>query len=201
LPEEGYRPEVASPARVLTDVALREIHHGRVWRANPARFVAERDGEVALWSPAGITRRLPVDATGREIRIPTADWILGQDVTRSDFLCLHYPQRAYSLWLAWSDKGFEYWYVNLERPLGRSPVGWDYVDHKLDLIVRADGAIEWKDEDELAQAAAAGLLDEQAIRADADRVIADPPWPTGWEDWQPDPAWPAPRLPEGWDVV
>jgi predicted RNA-binding protein associated with RNAse of E/G family len=183
------------------DVALREIHHGRVWRANPCRLVGESNSEVALWSPAGITRKLPVDETGREIRIPVADWILGEDVTRHDFLCLHYPRRAYSLWLCWGDGHFEYWYVNLEQPLGRSRVGWDYVDHKLDLIALPDGRVEWKDEDELAQAAAVGLLDEAEIRADAEAVLAARPWPTGWEDWRPDPAWPLPQLPEGWDVV
>ncbi len=186
---------------MAADVALREIQLGRVWRANPCRLVAEHDEEVALWSPAGITRKLPVDSAGREIRIPVADWILGEDVTRHDFLCLHYPARTYSLWLSWQRGRHSYWYVNLERPLGRSSVGWDYVDHKLDLIAYPDGRIDWKDEDELARAAAAGLLDEDEIRADAERVLADPPWPTGWEEWRPDPHWPTPVFPAGWDVV
>lgn len=26
-------------------------------------------------------------------------------------------------------------------------------------------------------------------------------WPTGLENFRPDPAWPPPELPEGWDVV
>ena len=30
---------------------------------------------------------------------------------------------------------------------------------------------------------------------------AEWPFPTGWEDWRPDPAWPVPQLPAGWDVV
>nr|MBA2475753.1 DUF402 domain-containing protein [Actinomycetota bacterium] len=59
----------------------------------------------------------------------------------------------------------------------------------------------WKDEDELDEAASLGLLDAAAVRAEAERVLADPPWPTGWEQWRPDPSWPAPRLPAGWDEV
>jgi hypothetical protein len=30
-------------------------------------------------------------------------------------------------------------------------------------------------------------------------VLAERPWPTGWEDWRPDPQWSPPSLPEGWD--
>lgn len=185
----------------MTDVALREIHCGRVWRANPCRLVEERDDLAVLWSPAGIVRKLPVDAAGAEIRIPRDDWTLAERLTEEAALCLVYPRRPYSLWLFWRGERFHHWYVNLERPLGRSPVGWDYVDHKLDLIVQSDGQVQWKDEDELAQAAAAGLLNERTIRADAGRVLAQPPWPTGWESWRPDPAWPVPTLPEGWDRV
>jgi hypothetical protein len=69
------------------------------------------------------------------------------------------------------------------------------------LIVRPDGGYRWKDEDELEQAAAAGLLDAAAVRAEAQRVLEEWPFPTGWEHWRPDPAWPVPQLPEGWDRV
>ncbi len=183
------------------EVALREIHRGRVWRANAARLVDDGGDVVALWSPRGNVRKLPVDGAGAEIRIPCDAWVLGERVTTQDALWLVYPNRPYSLGLYWSDGRFAHWYVNLERPLGRSAVGWDYVDHKLDLIVLADGTVRWKDEDELAIAAAVGLLDEAAVRADAAHVLADPPWPTGWEGFRPDPAWRIPRLPKGWDVV
>jgi hypothetical protein len=91
--------------------------------------------------------------------------------------------------------------VNFERLLGRGPRTIDYVDDKLDLVVLPDRSVRWKDEDELEQAAALGLLDGDEVRAEAERVLAAPPWPTGWEAWRPDPSWPAPALPDGWDVV
>ncbi len=49
--------------------------------------------------------------------------------------------------------------MNFEQPLRRTPVGFDTFDEKLDLIVMPDGTYRWKDEDELEQAAALGLLD------------------------------------------
>jgi hypothetical protein len=185
------------------DVALREIRYGRVWRANACRLVDERDGVLLLWSPAGIERLVPVDAAGDEIRIPfDGPWVLGERTTALHSLALLDPRSRHSLWLHWDrDWEFRHWYVNFERWLGRGERTLDYVDDKLDLIVTADGAVRWKDEDELAEAAALGLLDEAAVRAEAARVLADPPWPTGLEDWRPDPAWPLPRLPHGWDEV
>jgi hypothetical protein len=41
--------------------------------------------------------------------------------------------------------------------------------------------------------------DVAAIRAEGERVLAAWPFPTGWEDWQPDPSWTAPELPDGWE--
>jgi predicted RNA-binding protein associated with RNAse of E/G family len=123
-------------------------------------------------------------------------------VTSQAALFLVRPGTRYSLGVFFgTDGAFSHWYVNLERDVRRTSLGVDYVDEKLDLVVARDGSVRWKDEDELAQAAEIGLLDADEVRAEAERVLADPPWPTGWESWRPDPAWPRPSLPEGWDVV
>jgi hypothetical protein len=165
--------------------------------------VDARDGELVLWSPPGIPRLLPVDEDGAEIRVPQDEpWELGERLTVWEGLGFLHPDAHHSLWLHWdAERRFSHWYVNLERHVGRSARAIDYVDDKLDLVVAPDGSVRWKDEDELAHAAQLGLLDEAAVRAEARRVLADPPWPTGWEDWRPDPAWPAPVLPAHWDRV
>jgi len=186
----------------VTDVALREIRFGRVWRAIPCRIVEERDDRIVLWSPRGITRYVPVDEAGKEIRIPRADWLLGTRTTVSESLVLMRPGARHSIWLFCDeDDRFLHLNVNFEQPLGRTRVGWDYADDKLDLVVDADGSWRLKDEDELEEAHRLGLLDASKVRMEAKRVLAAPPWPTGWEAWRPDPAWPIPELPAGWDVV
>jgi hypothetical protein len=96
------------------------------------------------------------------------------------------------------------WYVNLQEPLRRTPLGFDTCDQLLDLVRTRDGKWRWKDERELGAAVERGFLSNEeaaAIRAEGERVIAADPFPTGWEDWRPDPSWPAPALPPGWDVV
>ena len=185
------------------DQVLREVWFGRVWRVNAVRVVEETEALAVLHSPPGAPARYPVDADGREVRIPRPDgWTLAERVAAGHALVLVRPGALYSVWLFWAvDGSFSHWYINFERPTKRTPLGWDFQDEKLDLIVRPDGSVRWKDEDELDEAAARGLVDEAAVRAEAARVLADPPWPTGWEDWRPPPPTPPPDLPPGWDVV
>ena len=74
----------------------------------------------------------------------------------------------------------------------------------LDIWVPLDTGIpQWKDEDELEASIAAGRTtpaEAAAIRAEGERVMRERPWPTGWEDFEPDPSWPLPRLFDGWDA-
>ena len=181
----------------------REVWFGRVWRVNATRLVKElEDDTLVLWVPRGAPAKFPVRPDGTEIRIPTTDWMLADRVAGGDGLGLVRPGAGHSIWVNWDERGeLGYWYVNFERDVRRTPLGVDFVDEKLDLVVRPDAAVVWKDEDELEQAAQLGLLDGDAVRAKAELVLAEWPFPTGWEDWRPDRAWPVPQLLEGWDRV
>ena len=127
-------------------------------------MVEERAGCVVLHFPRGAPARFPVDAAGREVRIPAATgWTLAERSGRRDALALYRRGARHSLWLFWNDDAsFARWYVNFERPLLRTRLGFDVQDEKLDLVVDASGAVRWKDEDELEEAAARGLLDAGA---------------------------------------
>jgi predicted RNA-binding protein associated with RNAse of E/G family len=175
------------------------VWRGRVWRAQACRLVEETTARVVLWAPAGAATFLPVDRSGRPLRIPCDDWSLEPAASSRDSLCVAEPNAAHSIWHYWTDGRFSHWYVNLEEPLRRSAVGFDTFDHKLDLIVEPDGTWRWKDEDELEEAARRGIVDAAAVRAEGERVLAAWPFPTGWEEWRPDPAWPSPKLVPGWE--
>jgi len=185
----------------VTDIAVRETWRGRVWRAAAARVVEDRDGLLVLWHPEGVPVLRPF-AGERELRIPgDDDWTLVERPATSEALVLVRPGARHSIAIMRRESRFENWYVNFERDHVRTPISLDFVDEKLDLVIEPDGAWRWKDEDELAEAARIGYLDEGEVRAEAASVLRDPPWPTGWEDWRADPSWPTPQLPEGWDVV
>lgn len=103
-----------------------------------------------------------------------------------------------------ADGSLRGWYVNLERPQRRTELGFDYEDELLDVWVPAGGRPELLDEDELAEALQRGFVSPERaaeIQATAERVLANPPWPTGWEEWRPEPGWQVPVLPPGWDTV
>jgi hypothetical protein len=102
------------------------------------------------------------------------------------------------------DGSFRGWYVNLERPQQRTALGFDFEDELLDIWVQRGQEPELLDEDELEEAVRRAYLSSARaaeIRANAERILASPPWPTGWEGWQPDPGWQVPTLPPGWDQL
>jgi hypothetical protein len=134
-------------------------------------------------------------AAGRE-RTHEIEWQTNRVVWLTPFGAAH---SIGHFWNAASG-AFRGYYINLQAPLRRTELGFDSLDHVLDIVVEPGGHWRWKDEDELAEAVQLGLFtpDEAvAIRAEGERVIANLPslLPTGWEDWLPDPAWPRLDLP------
>ena len=100
-------------------------------------------------------------------------------------------------------RGFK---VNLQARLLRTAIGFDTTDNALDVVMGTDLAWQWKDVEQVATRVAVGLTfpeEAAAFRAEGERLIADIerrayPFDQPWHEWRPDPAWTAPRLPEGW---
>lgn len=134
------------------------------------RLVERRPDLLVLHLAPGTPFRRAVDEAGRPHRSEDEDWRLGSLV-----------------------------HVNLQDPFRLDEHGYATEDHALDVVVEPDGSWRWKDEDELADAVRAGRVDEAAARAEGERVLAEAPFPTGWEGYRPDPDWPVPELPAGWD--
>jgi hypothetical protein len=168
-------------------VALREIWLGRVWKARPWIVVHDRPDQLALYIPKGSPTKIPPGSG-----IPRDDWTLEDGVWGRPTLRLTTPGTAHSVLVWWENCAFEGWYVNLEQPLVRGHVGFDYLD-----------------QDEFAEAQRLGVItpeDAAAVREEAARVTRmieawEPPFSDGWESWRPDAAWTTPELPAGWDAV
>jgi len=178
-------------------VLVRRLLGGRIWYA--ASLIAIRDDPagLVLWQPRGAAHARPIGEL-------FGDWELDEGPHGGEMLRLMPHGRAHAvLHFFRPDGSFEGWYVNLETSR-RTSLGVDVNDHFLDVWVASEGAVEWLDEDELAEAVGRGLIspeDADAARAEGERVLAEWPFPTGWEDWRPPPGWEPPPLPEGWDVV
>jgi len=189
--------------------ALREIWDGRIWSARPVTVVEDAEEQITLFIPAGAHWMAPF-RNGKRLKIQQAEYELMEQPYKAHVLSFAWPANSAAVLLFYgSDWSPSHWYVNLEDPLRRSPVGFDTLDHKLDVIVELDGSWRWKDEDQFAEIIELGLLDpeeETLLRTeaqDAVRRIAEHevPFDRDWFDWRPDPAWPTPTLPDGWNRV
>ena len=189
-------------------VLVRSVYRGRVRWAFPHRFVAHDGERVALYLAVG-TRGVWMgrDPDGRYLE----RWARGDDPhphvwhTHHVLLLARPRVDSHTLALQWDESWqLRCWYVNLQEPFRESRGGFDFTDLALDVVVAPDGTWAWKDEDDFAEAQQLGILDlaaASAVRAEGERVLAERPWPTGWEDWRPDPSWTPLELPDGWEVV
>lgn len=172
--------------------------------------VQDEPDQAMFFLPGGARCGLPIGDDGAELRLPDRRWRLEvRPRGPQPILSFAWPETPYSVLLWTVGDEHQVWYVNLQDPLTRTPLGFDTVDHALDGVIELDrSAWRWKDEDELTQAVRDGLFTpEEAADFRAwgeravDRVLSrEPPFDRDWEDWRPNPTWRHPRLPDGWDV-
>lgn len=189
-------------------VVLRNIFQGRIWEARPSIVVQDTPELRAFFMPTGTIWKhtdeglRPAERAGREWVLRDRNWSFG------GILRLSVPGTAYSvIRLTNADGSLYQWYINLEDPLYATQLGFDYVDSILDVIVEPDlRSWSWRDEDELEEAVSVGLVSPEkatALYAEGKAAVAalqsGKSIFNGWADWRPDPAWPVPVLPEGWD--
>ena len=200
-------------------VALRWRREGKLGHVNAVTVVEDSPELIALYLAAGSPMKRPVGPDGRAWReIPAherfrlSDWAHADGPWRdTNVLQLARPGAHYGFWAFWDAESWEVrgWYVNLQAPLQRTAIGFDSRDYVLDVWVDAEGSWHWKDEEEFAEARRAGRFtaaEAKLVRAAGEEAIAvleAGAWPLGhgWESWRPDPSWPVPGLPAGWDAV
>ena len=191
-------------------IVLREIFRGRIWSGRPYTIVEDTPQRLIIYMGVGVRWMRPVRRNSSAIRGRELHWTLREAVWPIEALRIVTPGRHHSVLLLWTEgfREFLKWYVNLEDPLTHSAVGFDYLDQFLDIEIAPDlSAWNWKDEDELEDAVANGLMTPQRadlIRAEGIRVIETldkkaPPFDEQWHLWRPDPQWESPGLSDGWD--
>jgi len=191
-------------------VALREIWRGRIFAAIPARIV-EDHGDRRTFYIGRCVWKSAKHPDGDWLRLPIGDWTLEDRPSEEHLLSFSFDGVAAAPILIWNDRWEpRHWYVNLEAPPTSTPIGFDFTDHVLDVLVSIDRTtVTWKDEDELEEAVALGLFtarEAERFREDGERAVKrlvnrEPPFHREWTDWRPDPAWTNPELPDGWDHV
>ncbi len=190
---------------MMSEMLIRHITCGRVVMALPSLVVEQGPERLVTWIGAGTPIAYPLGrAEGR--LLPFDEWTvdLRSWVGPGRLELIPLARRHSIRLIRGGDGSLLGWYVNLQAPLTESRLGFDTTDWQLDLWIEPAGDVHWKDEDDLAQAVELGILtrmDAEEARDEAHRVLEEWPFPTGWEDWRPDPGWEPPSLPAGWDEV
>jgi predicted RNA-binding protein associated with RNAse of E/G family len=190
------------------------VNSGRVWSAKPEIIVRDKPDLLALYVMPGTIWKQPRTLEGERVTAENrarSEWVLKEDKWVSYRLRLTIPGADYSVLIFWDPPGMKHhsFYINLEEPLTRTALGFDFLDQFLDVIVKSDlSGWHWKDADELVEAVALGVVSKEraaAMRAEGEKVAkwlqsGKSPF-NGWENWRPDPAWQTPVLPAGWDKI
>jgi hypothetical protein len=180
-------------------VAWREAWRGIEYIAVPVRIVEDDEARLVVYVAEGTRFSFPNPWPFA----PKHPW--GEDGEwrgSHGSLVLIRPGDAYAICHFWEgdERSFKGWYVNMQEPFAREGRSYFTQDQELDIWIEPDGTWRWKDEQELEDWIGRGRFTREEvteIRRVGERVVADWPFPTGWEGWTPDPGWDVPTLPLG----
>ena len=186
-------------------IVRRDVWHGRPVLGWGGNVVADTDDLLVLFMPGGGPLRFPPE----DFFGGAHPWSGRDSWSGHGVLQLQRPGEMHAVWVFWKGRRRELsgWYVNIQEPFRRSSIGFDTQDLELDIVIRPDGSWRWKDDEQMESWIERGrwTADEvAAIRAEGARVAAELEagrrwWSDEWASWEPDPAWPAPEIRDGWE--
>ena len=198
-------------------IVAREDWRGYLHSAVPRLVVLDQGPAIVDWSPAGTvgvyasSRHYP----GREhlprnerklLTLETCQWLYTSVASPMSALNFVDDQHWSCTTLGWSAEGrFLGWYVNFQRPIVRTDIGYDSMDLAIDIVVAPSYDWHWKDEADFETAVGRGILGEgqrRLIALEAERVLhligqQEGPFGREWTTWRPPSHWEIPKLPPG----
>lgn len=197
-------------------VAFRWMLDGKIIIAQPMRVVKDTPDETAILLVPGTTCIVPEELWqpdriwDRWLAQKNGAWKWRRHIWQTNrILMLLRPGRYDSAWLFWdhATNAFNSYYVNFQLPFTRSHCGFDSFDLELDIVVEPDGAWQWKDEAGYHEGIQLGCISPEwvtaidAVKGSVIDAIGKRAYPFDqtWMNYAPDPCWPIPKLPDGWD--
>jgi protein associated with RNAse G/E len=206
---------VWKPGEVVT---WRGIYRERVWHAMPTIVVKDTSQETVLALTPGANCMVEENYAKnrkngkRRWDFKEDDWNLENFTWHTNrLLFIMEPEKYYSVIYFWNHENDEFlcYYINFQLPFKKKHSSIDTLDLDLDLVIHPDFSFEWKDADEYQTAIEAGIILPEWIEEIESAKLEvlnrlekrEYPYDNFWLNWQPDPSWPTPRLPKGWDRV
>jgi hypothetical protein len=200
-------PDAAGKIAALRGVGI------KVFWAFPTIVVKDEPDLIVLYMPAGVLgRNVTHKPTAKELFSPNEMKVVECTWKRTDVLMLIVPGEAFSTYIMreTGTKNLDCWYVNLQDPIKRTIIGFDTMDHMLDIVISPDmRAWKWKDDDEFMEAQRVGFYSREKareIRAEGEKAVRlitseRRSLYEEWKKWQANPQWEIPKLSSHWDKV
>jgi predicted RNA-binding protein associated with RNAse of E/G family len=184
-----------------------------VYWAYPAIVINDTPDLIALYMPAGVWgKNSPVKVMPHEKFTPESVIVTDKQWLYTDVLYLIIPEESFCVYLMrdHETKALECYYINPQDPIRRTSIGFDTMDHMLDIVVEPDMKTwHWKDEEELHEALETGYYAPEKcirIRSNAEKALQlllneRKAFYQGWLHWQADSEWPVPVLSTVWNDI
>lgn len=203
-------------------VVMRGVYNQHVWIVQSAIVVKDTVEEVAIAILPGAQCAMPEGyINGKHgVRGKWSRWDDYQNDRRdmqeftwhtNRLLVLMQPEKYYASIYFWKHDTGEFlcYYVNFQLPFVRSAHGFDTLDLELDIVLEPSLAWSWKDQEEYQDGIARGVLRpewideiEQSTEEIFQKIeLRKYPFDGAWLNWQLDPGWSTPRLPNDWDQI
>ena len=191
---------------------LRGVGKKVLW-AFPTTVVQDTSDLIVLYMPAGVLgKNVKQKPTPQEYLVEEKIKIVDCQWNRTDVLFLIVPGDSFSTYVMWDTgtKNLDCWYVNLQEPIRRTKIGFDTMDHALDVVIHPDmSSWEWKDDDEFQEAQKVGYFSAEKAReiwSEGERAVKlitskRRSMYEKWATWQANPEWGIPKLSPLWDKV
>ncbi|HEX6684164.1 MAG TPA: DUF402 domain-containing protein [Candidatus Limnocylindrales bacterium] len=190
-------------------IVRREIMRGEPWIAVPQICVLDEPDLLVTYTPPGARFAFPAEGEFPAGRSPwevdgKTEW------TGHGMLALHFPGVDHSVNAFWTgpERRFARWYFNLQDALRRTEIGFDTLDHELDLVWDAGAPTwQWKDEEAFASTGELRYPGRTAeIRAEGERIAklldaGERWWDESWASWVPDDSYGVPLVPSNWTEI
>jgi hypothetical protein len=200
-------------------ILLRYLNRGRISHVVAATVVEDSPDLIALYVAMNSPMKIKVGLDGTRIprSLPYPErfgkpWKLADGTwSERSVLWLTKPGMPYAIGVFWAgtERLFAGLYCNIQDPLQRHALGFDSVDHVLDVQFWPDGTWSWKDEDEFEDAQLVGRFTPESaatVREAGETAIKawkQKAWPfdSDWATWEPDGSWSIPAIPTNWDQL
>lgn len=201
-PDASVPPRWAAGAPVVR----REVIRQGVWHGIVAIVVEDTPSHLVTYIPSGAPHGFP------EGDWPTEDgrhaWSDRTTWQGHGVLMVQEPDAWHAVWHFWSgaQRVFDGWYINVQEPFRRTPLGYDTQDLELDIWVPHDGEWRVKDAELVSQRVDEGRFTPSLatrIEKVGERLVqrlrrGDRWWDPNWADWSPPAEWGPHDLPHGW---